>query len=300
VLGGSPTYTNCTKVACTLNCVYGYASDANGCPTCNCIKPPPICPAYACAVKCVYGQMADPTTGCPTCNCNQCPAVQCARYCEFGFETDPNTGCPTCTCNTGPNCPPVATNANGVALNSSAIACPLNCQYGTVANNGCQTCQCNTAPPCTCDPVKTTASVLCPDGVTYQKTTNVCANVNNVCSWVVTVCPIGISLTLSSGITLSNTAITAIENSIGITNTADVSITQKTNSDGTTTYIFWVQKDGLPPNTTSSQVNSAVSTQAKQSDPNAQSYIISNSPNPSSFAFIAVPSFLGLLLSFFF
>jgi len=291
-----PVYTNCTKLPCAVACPLGYAADATGCPTCQCIPPPTICPDIECTIDCVYGQMADPTTNCPSCNCNPCPAVLCTRYCEYGFATAATSGCPTCTCNTAPACPPVLATASGVALNSTAIVCPLACQYGTASTNGCPTCTCLSAPPCTCKAVPTTSPVLCPDGVTYQKTTNVCAtSADNVCSWVVTECPIGISLTLSTGVTLTTSTITAIEANIGITNSADVTITQTTNSDGTTTYKIWVQKEGLPSNTTSSQVNNAVSTQAKQSDPNAQSYIISSTPNPSSFAMIIVPYFfLGL------
>ena len=60
----------CAEVACEglLGCEYGYATNAAGCPTCEC-APPPVCEPLACFLYCETGLVVD-ENGCETCACN--------------------------------------------------------------------------------------------------------------------------------------------------------------------------------------------------------------------------------------
>jgi len=288
---GCPTCTCnpssiCTKILCNLACP-AYVTDSNGCPTCTCVQKPPVCPELACLATCAYGTALSTvanTLGCPTCNCNPCPGVLCSRYCQYGYAKS-TTGCQTCDCNTAPVCP-----MDNTAV---ATACPLNCTKGLAVSSGCTQCQCNAVIPCTCGAMPTDPPQLCPDGVSYQKYTSVCQinSTTNVCNYFKTLCPIGISVTVSTALTSDQ--LSAIGTAVGVTNSADITISKVSNANGSVTYTIWVQKDGIPPSSNANTVNNAVETQAKQSDPNASSYVLSDG-TPMSFGNILAPV-VGLL-----
>jgi hypothetical protein len=269
---------------CDLYCEKGYDLDANGCPTCKCIDDT-ICPALACLfdVPCRYGTQKD-ARGCPSCQCEPCPLVLCARYCEFGYRNDPNTGCSTCECNEKPNC----------LYTASDIFCPLKCANGFVEENGCPTCRCNDEKPCECGPTPTDPPILCPDRATYQKYLDICARtVDNKCYYLLTRCPIGISVTTTKP--LSEDDITAIRLKLGATNTDDITYEKKQNADGTYTYTVWVNRDGIPEGKTVDDVNNDVGSKARESDPNAVSFVLSDGTPQKGFGHIVLPCFLGLL-----
>jgi hypothetical protein len=64
----------CAPVACLLYCENGYATDAAGCDTCECL--PPLCEPVLCDLYCEHGFARD-ASGCETCSCNEPPA-ECA------------------------------------------------------------------------------------------------------------------------------------------------------------------------------------------------------------------------------
>jgi hypothetical protein len=278
-----PKYDKCPEVMCALYCEKGYVLDANGCPTCKCIDVT-ICPAVACLfdITCLYGTQID-ERGCPTCKCEPCPAVKCARYCEYGYRNDPKTGCPTCECNEKLICPYTAQD----------VFCPLKCANGFVSVNGCPTCGCNDQKPCECGPTPIDSAILCPDRITYQKYLDICARTDdNKCYYVQTKCPIGISVTTTKPLTEDD--LIAIRIKLGATNAGDVTWEKQTNSDGTFTYTVWVKKEGIPEGRTADDVNNDVGTKARESDPNAASYVLSDG-TPQGFGHIVLPCFLGLL-----
>jgi len=166
-------------------------------------------------------------------------------------------------------------------------SCPLNCEKGYCNDDrGCQQCKCNSVLPCQCGVKSDVVAVLCKDGVTVSALTNVCARTaSNECFWVRLECPIGISLTMKGN--LSPADIQAIEDNVGLTNSADFNVTTTHNKDGTCTYVFWFQVDGMNHGTTSDNVNTIVSSQAKNSYPQAASYVINSNPvkaNAANFA----------------
>jgi len=274
----------CPKVMCDLYCEHGYVKDeATGCPKCECVQKPTICPAVLCAENCIYGR-TDDSTGCPSCQCKPCPEVLCARYCPFGYKKGTN-GCEYCDCNPAPTC---ATGSVNVA-----DVCPLNCQKGYVTDSGCTYCKCNPVEPCKCDSTNTDPAVLCADGLTYQKTTDICARTDdNKCYFVQTKCPIGIEIIIN--VKLTEDQIKAIAAKVGATNAADFSTKVVETSAGKFTYTIWVKKEGIPEGKTANDVNSDVSTEAKKSDPDAVSYVLSDGSVTQSFANVLVP-FIGLI-----
>jgi hypothetical protein len=278
-------------VTCDLACKV-YAVDANGCRKCEC-EQPQICPAIACIADslCAYGTSRD-ANGCPDCNrCEPCPLIKCARFCEFGYQYDPKTGCQTCLCNEKPICP--------LGVDTSAI-CNLKCEKGIVYENGCPTCRCNEVEPCKCDVKPTTEARLCPDGVTQTRYTDVCQrDANNVCSFVQTKCPYGITITVKG--TLTEDDIAAIKAKAGVTNSDDLRVEKVDNGDGTTTYKFWFAQEGVESGKTASDISKDVTDGSKERDPNAVAYVISDGTvNGKSFANILVPvfSFFFLMLLF--
>jgi len=281
-----PKYDKCPEVLCAVDCKYGYITDANGCPTCKC-RDPVVCPAVACLYdkNCIYGTQTD-ANGCPSCNCEPCPAVKCARYCEYGYQYDPKTGCPTCNCNEKPICP------------LTFVACNLKCENGFVYENGCPTCRCNDIKPCTCDGSVSKDRISCPDGNTYPIFLDICARTSdNKCYYVQKRCPIGITVTLSRALTDAEVADIKIK--AGVTNLDDVTVTKKVNADGSVSYTFWVDKDGIPEGKNADQVNDDIGSKAKDSDPNAVSFVLSDGTPVKSFGHILAP-FLGLLSLIFF
>jgi len=283
----NPTFNNCSKVACDLYCELGYVLDANKCPTCKCLEKPTVCPAYACAVNCLYGTLKD-ATGCPSCNCNPCSTeILCSRACLYGFAKSA-TGCQSCTCNDAPVCP--------TGANVDTTTCPLDCVKGLQIDNGCTYCKCSAVEPCKCEPAPADYKpLLCADGVTFIKYTDVCErDATGKCSLALTKCPIGIEITLSKGLT--NDEILAIKTKLGITNDDDFVVTKETNVDGGVTYTMWVQKDGIPASVTANDVKTTAENEAKASDPNAIALVISDGSTmaPNSFGHFLAPIF-GLL-----
>jgi len=192
-----------------------------------------------------------------------------------------DTGCPICDCNPDPVCQTLSSLVK--------TECPLDCEKGLITNTGCTECKCNPVEPCKCGPQPTDRPVLCPDGVTFQKNTGIC---NDKCEWVLSRCPIGISVTLSKPLTEDE--IMAIKAKIGITNADDVTFTKVDNNDGTVTYTMWVKKEGIPAGKSADDVNNDVSSESKKSDPNAASYVLSDGTPMTSFGFVLAPLF-GLL-----
>jgi len=284
-------YDQCPEVKCDLACKV-YAVDANGCRKCECAQPQ-ICPAIACVADsiCAYGTSRD-ASGCPECNkCEPCPLVKCDRYCQYGFQYDPKTGCQTCLCNEKPFCP--------LGVDAAAV-CNLKCDKGIVYDNGCPTCRCNEVEPCSCTVKPTTEARLCPDGVTQTRYTDVCQrDANNVCSFVQTKCPYGITITVKG--TLTEADLAAIKAKAGVTNPDDLRVEKIDNGDGTTTYKFWFAQEGVESGKTASDVSKDVTDGSKERDPNAVAYVISDGTvNPKSFANILVPvlGFFFLMLLF--
>jgi len=216
----------------------------------------------------------------------------CTRYCEFGFVKYDN-GCPGCDCNKAPVCP--AGTANTVAT----LACPLDCVNGLSTVDGCIGCKCNEVQPCKCDPIPTDAPRPCMDKVSFAKYTGECKRTaDNKCYNVFIDCPIGFEVNIKGSLT--DAQITEIKAKIGITNSDDVTITKTTNTDGTTKYIIWVKKDGLPEGKSATDVNNEVEAKAKETDPNAVSFVIQENTNtPGNFGSLLVPLF-GLLSFIFF
>jgi len=283
-----PDISVCPKIACNLFCEHGYKVDDKNCPTCECVVKPPVCPLVLCAFNCVYGFVVD-RFGCQTCDCKPCPEVMCARFCPFGFKKG-NNGCPYCDCNPAPVCP---TTSNTGVVNSVA-ECPLNCEKGLVTDSGCTYCKCNPVEPCTCGPVPTDKPLICPDNVNYQKYTNVCARdpATNKCYYILTRCPIGISLTVAKELTEAD--FDAIKAKIGVTNSADVTYTKTTNANGSVTYTIWVDKESLPKDRSATDVNNDVDESAKNIDSGAHSYVLSDGTPNTDFANIVAP-ILGLI-----
>jgi hypothetical protein len=113
----------CQPLACpAIDCPYGMAKDANGCPTCQCNPCPAgthqvACPKILCALDCVDG-FVHGANGCTVCQCRAPAAcapggVLCVR-CPFGYRTGPN-GCRSCACEDPPaGCAVDSAGAGGV------------------------------------------------------------------------------------------------------------------------------------------------------------------------------------------
>jgi len=277
-----PDYTICSQVVCSLACAYGYVKDDKGCPTCTCVEKPTCLPPL-CATACAYGAAAD-VYGCPTCDCKPCPAVECQRGCLYGYKKSITNGCEYCDCNPAPVC----TDTNAAV----GTACPLKCTNGLVVENGCTYCKCNPETPCKCGTVPTDAPKPCADGVSFQKYTGVCLISDaNVCTLELTKCPIGISITVATALTDADIA--AIKAKLGITNDADITVTQKT-VDGKIVYTVWVNQAGIPAKT-ATQVNSDVKDGATPNHSDAVSYVLSDGTPSTSFANVVAP-FIGLFI----
>lgn len=131
----------CAPVDCALACEFGYATDLNGCTTCECL---PECRSNAdCGDggTCVDGSCS-----------GACPPL-CDIACEFGPRFDEN-GCELCACNeclTNLDCPqPGAANCAGLCVdNRCEISCEgcttdLACLVGEICDDlgACEACVC--------------------------------------------------------------------------------------------------------------------------------------------------------------
>jgi len=226
--------------------------------------------------------------------CEPCPAVKCALFCKYGFARDPKTGCPDCTCNPAPTCPVATTNADITAI------CPLDCANTGFYydKEGCPHCTCNVVKPCECGPFPTNDKpLLCADGKSYSKLTDVCArSATNVCSYVRTKCPYIFEVIVKAGSPpLTENDIAKIKASIGVSD-ANVEITKSTQSNGDIKYTIFVQKDSLPEGKTATDVNTEIDTTVKTSNSGAASFIVSDGSVTPSFAMNLVPM-VGLFLA---
>ncbi|MBI5496380.1 MAG: hypothetical protein HY904_15260 [Deltaproteobacteria bacterium] len=89
--GSSSGGQACPEVLCDLYCERGFATGADGCPSCACqggggstsSSGGNVCPAIACDARCAAGFRADPT-GCPTCEClpGSCDAIFDISQCQ--------------------------------------------------------------------------------------------------------------------------------------------------------------------------------------------------------------------------
>jgi hypothetical protein len=278
---------------CDLYCHEGYEIDEKGCPMCKCKQI--ACGLIYCPyeAQCTYGISVDTRTRCPTCDCNPCPQVRCSRYCPHGYQLDPKTGCPTCLCNEKPICP------LGIETDNT-FRCSLKCEKGYVYENGCPQCRCNEVQPCICSDPKPdlTRREPCLDGKTYEGYTGVCIRSTDgkVCAWEKTRCPIGISVTIPAGSSLTDAEIEKIRLSLSL-NEKDFFYTKVQNADGSITYVFFSNRDGLPTTIDDpTKVNNEVSSTVKESHPNAVSMIYAG--DHSSFAKILVP-IMGFLVILF-
>ncbi|MCS6798901.1 MAG: Kazal-type serine protease inhibitor domain-containing protein [Myxococcota bacterium] len=172
----------CPPVVCTLFCEYGYAAGPDGCPTCECLPPPPgecrsdaeCGPAESCQIvcedPCPPEAMCDMSAICAArCVPTFCPAIACDVMCEYGHAVGPD-GCPSCEClpppacevdaDCGPAgrcervchdpCPPGAVCAlpevcftRCVAEACPMIACDRDCEHGfRTSADGCPSCEC--------------------------------------------------------------------------------------------------------------------------------------------------------------
>jgi hypothetical protein len=139
---------------------------------------------------------------------------------------------------------------------------------------------------------------LCLDGRNYEGFTGVCnrSSDGKVCLWERKRCPIVLSVTLPIGSTLTPEDIEKIRASLSV-NDKDFSYIKEENPDGTTTYLFTFNRDGMPPSFDDpNKANDEVSTTVKESHPNAVSMIYEG---PKSFATILVLPFMGFLIMLF-
>ena len=114
---------NCPRLTCNLNCPYGYVTDSNNCPTCQCLTDnvaqqlvrSNFCPGHwPCLYICPDGYETGPG-GCNTCACRDgplkqqgCSTVGCSLYCNVTGYLRTSDGCPTCQCRgqcNSPSCP---------------------------------------------------------------------------------------------------------------------------------------------------------------------------------------------------
>lgn len=107
-LGCEPE-VGCPAVLCEAECPGGYAYDAQGCQTCECL--PPVCPEVLCDVYCEFGHRLD-ADGCETCECLPAPR-DCEGLSEASCidapECEPwygDEGCACDACVPGEACPP--------------------------------------------------------------------------------------------------------------------------------------------------------------------------------------------------
>jgi hypothetical protein len=81
--------------------------------------------------------------------------------------------------------------------------CPLICENGYNMVNGCPTCSCSPYPICKCGP-KPHYQVLCPDKRNNAGYTNICTRLpNGKCGWLFKNCPIIITISVSSKVTVN-------------------------------------------------------------------------------------------------
>jgi hypothetical protein len=165
---------------CDIACPFGFVTDAKGCPTCQCLPPPP-CTTSECPPPPPYAYPQCPggtvtPAACtrsvdnkcswhpPVCNPPTCGnKIACDLACPNGYQTDANA-CQLCAC-----------KDDGCPSGTHPVSCPLArcaifCSDGFVRTNGCDTCACRT--PATCSPIGV-ACVACPFG--YRKGPNGCA-----------------------------------------------------------------------------------------------------------------------------
>ena len=149
-----------------MDCPYGYVTDSNNCPQCQCatdivaqqLVRPNFCPGqWPCPFICPDGYETGPG-GCSNCACRNGPLTQqgcgpvgCTLYCNVTGYLRTSTGCPTCQCR-GQCDPP---------------SCPGTCPVGFINTknpNGCDVCYCASCPFLDC-------RLQCPNGHEYDLTT---------------------------------------------------------------------------------------------------------------------------------
>ncbi|KAF4016217.1 hypothetical protein G4228_008471 [Cervus hanglu yarkandensis] len=84
------------KRGCTLNCPFGFLTDAYGCEICQCRPRPRKCRPVVCEKHCPFGYLKN-KHGCDICRCKKCPELRCSKICSLGFQKDSH-GCLICKC----------------------------------------------------------------------------------------------------------------------------------------------------------------------------------------------------------
>ncbi|XP_047300600.1 cysteine-rich motor neuron 1 protein isoform X10 [Homo sapiens] len=84
------------KQGCTLNCPFGFLTDAQNCEICECRPRPKKCRPIICDKYCPLGLLKN-KHGCDICRCKKCPELSCSKICPLGFQQDSH-GCLICKC----------------------------------------------------------------------------------------------------------------------------------------------------------------------------------------------------------